>query len=75
MNNQKMKTIPQAGLARVGKGGFIYVENPQGIMEQVPVKILSSNEEFVGVQPIKTMPEGKVVIRGASALEAIFAKD
>ncbi|MCZ2479812.1 efflux RND transporter periplasmic adaptor subunit [Aquirufa nivalisilvae] len=75
VGNQKMKTIPQAGLARVGKGGFIYVENPQGIMEQVPVKILSSNEEFVGVQPIKTMPEGKVVIRGASALEAIFAKD
>ncbi|MDF0692425.1 efflux RND transporter periplasmic adaptor subunit [Aquirufa ecclesiirivi] len=75
VGNQKMKTIPQAGLARVGKGGFIYVENPQGIMEQVPVKVLSSNEEFVGVQPTKTMPAGKVVIKGASALEAIFAKD
>lgn len=37
VGNQKMKTIPQAGLARVGKGGFIYVENPQGLMEQVPV--------------------------------------
>ncbi len=75
VGNQKMKTIPQAGLARVGKGGFIYVENPQGAMEQVPVKVISSNEEYVGVQPIKALPAGKVVISGASALEAIFAKD
>ncbi|RXK48232.1 efflux RND transporter periplasmic adaptor subunit [Aquirufa rosea] len=75
VGNQKMKTLPQAGLARVGKGGFIYVETPQGEMEQVPVKILSSNVDFVGIQAIKPIPEGKVVISGASALEAIFAKD
>ncbi|MBZ1326519.1 efflux RND transporter periplasmic adaptor subunit [Aquirufa aurantiipilula] len=75
VGNQKMKTIPQAGLARVGKGGFIYVENPQGLMEQVPVKVISSNEAFVGVEPLKSLPAGKVVISGASALEAIFAKD
>ncbi|MHA8050410.1 efflux RND transporter periplasmic adaptor subunit [Aquirufa sp. ROCK-SH2] len=75
VNNLKMLTIPQAGFARVGKGGFIYVEKSNGEMEQVPVEVLASNSEIVGVRAIKTVPEGKVVISGASALEAIFAKD
>jgi hypothetical protein len=29
----------------------------------------------VGVKPLVSLPEGKLVISGASALEAIFAKD
>ena len=70
-----MPTIPQAGLARVGKAGFIYVETASGAMAQIPVQILSSNPEFVGVKPLKPVPTGKLVISGASALEAIFAKD
>jgi hypothetical protein len=44
-------------------------------MAQIPVEILSSNPEFVGVKPLKAVPAGKLVISGASALEAIFAKD
>lgn len=75
VNNVKMLTIPQAGFARVGKGGFIYVEKSNGQMEQVPVEVLASNAELVGLRVLKSMPEGKVVLSGASALEAIFAKD
>ncbi len=75
VGNQKMSTIPQAGLARVGKAGFIYVETVSGAMAQIPVEILSSNPEFVGMKPLKAVPTGKLVISGASALEAIFAKD
>ena len=75
VNNVKMLTIPQAGFARVGKGGFIYVEKSNGQMEQVPVEVLASNAELVGLRVLKSMPEGKLVLSGASALEAIFAKD
>jgi cobalt-zinc-cadmium efflux system membrane fusion protein len=75
VGNQKMPTVPQAGLARVGKGGFIYVETVSGAMAQVPVEIISSNPEYAGVKPLKPVPAGKLVIHGASALEAIFAKD
>jgi cobalt-zinc-cadmium efflux system membrane fusion protein len=72
---QKVLTIPQAGLARVGKGGFIYVEKTDGTMAQIPVEIRSSDMDWVGIRATKEIPDGKVVIRGASALEAIFAKD
>ncbi|MHA8066693.1 efflux RND transporter periplasmic adaptor subunit [Aquirufa sp. ROCK2-A2] len=75
VNNVKMLTIPQGGFARVGKGGFIYVETPKGQMAQVPVEVLGSNTDFVGIRALKAIPEGKVVLSGASALEAIFAKD
>lgn len=75
VGEQKVLTIPQAGLARVGKGGFIYVEKTDGTMAQIPVEIRSSDLDWVGIRPTKEMPAGKVVIRGASALEAIFAKD
>ncbi|MEY4954234.1 MAG: hypothetical protein RI981_319 [Bacteroidota bacterium] len=72
---QKVLSIPQAGLARVGKGGYIYVEKSDGTMAQIPVEVRSADMEWVGIRPMKELPEGKVVIRGASALEAIFAKD
>lgn len=75
VGTQKMWTIPQAGLARVGKGGFIYVELANGAMKQIPVDIRGATQEFVGIIPKHVLPAGKVVIQGASALEAIFAKD
>jgi hypothetical protein len=46
-----------------------------GAMAQVPVEILSSTPEFAGIKLLKELPAGKVVTKGASALEAIFAKD
>lgn len=75
VGEQKILAIPQAGLARVGKAGFIYVEKLDGTMVQIPVEIRNANMDWVGIRPTKELPEGKVVIRGASALEAIFAKD
>ena len=75
VGEQKVLSIPQAGLARVGKGGYIYVEKTDGTMAQIPVEIRSADMEWVGIRPTKELPEGKVVIQGASALEAIFAKD
>lgn len=75
VGEQKILSIPQAGLARVGKGGYIYVEKMDGTMAQIPVEVRSADMEWVGIRPTKEMPAGKVVIRGASALEAIFAKD
>jgi cobalt-zinc-cadmium efflux system membrane fusion protein len=75
VGTQKIPSIPQAGLARVGKGGFSYVEMSNGAMEQVPVEILSSTTEYAGIKLLKELPAGKVVTKGASALEAIFAKD
>lgn len=72
---QKVLSIPQSGLARVGKGGFIYIEKSDGTMAQIPVEVRSADTDWVGIRPTKELPEGKVVIRGASALEAIFAKD
>lgn len=75
VGSQKTPSLPEAGLARVGKGGFIYIENSAGVMSQIPVEILSANPEFVGIRPLKPVPAGKLVISGASALEAIFAKD
>ena len=75
VGEQKVLSIPQAGLARVGKGGFIYVEKSDGTMAQIPVEVRSADMEWVGIRPTKEIPEGKVVISGASALEAIFAKD
>jgi cobalt-zinc-cadmium efflux system membrane fusion protein len=75
VNKVKMLAIPQAGFARVGKGGFIYVETLKGQMAQVPVEVLGSNSDYVGIRALKSIPEGKVVLSGASALEAIFAKD
>ena len=44
-------------------------------MAQIPVEVRSANQEWVGIRPQQDLPAGKVVIRGASALEAIFAKD
>jgi cobalt-zinc-cadmium efflux system membrane fusion protein len=70
-----VSAVPQAALARVGKAGFIYFESPMGIVKQIPVEILSSSKEWVGIKPLVNLPEGKLVISGASALEAIFAKD
>jgi multidrug efflux pump subunit AcrA (membrane-fusion protein) len=75
VGTQKMLTIPQAGLARVGKGGFIYVEMSTGAMKQIPVEIRGATQERVGIIPKQALPSGKVVVQGASALEAIFAKD
>jgi cobalt-zinc-cadmium efflux system membrane fusion protein len=75
VGTQKMLTIPQAGLARVGKGGFIYVEMANGAMKQIPVEVRGTTQEHVGIIPKQPMPAGQVVIQGASALEAIFAKD
>ncbi|MCZ2486894.1 efflux RND transporter periplasmic adaptor subunit [Aquirufa antheringensis] len=75
VGSQKIPSIPQAGLARVGKGGFIYVEMTNGAMAQVPVEILSSTPDYAGIKLLKELPAGKVVTKGASALEAIFAKD
>jgi len=75
VNHVKMLTIPQGGFARVGKGGFIYIEKSNGEMEQVPVEALAFNADYVGIRVLKSLPEGKVVLSGASALEAIFAKD
>ncbi|MHA8083391.1 efflux RND transporter periplasmic adaptor subunit [Aquirufa sp. A-Brett2-15D] len=75
VGTQKIPSIPQAGLARVGKGGFIYVEMTNGVMAQIPVEIISSTPEFAGIKLLKELPAGKLVIKGASALEAIFAKD
>jgi hypothetical protein len=59
----------------VGKGGFIYVELANGAMKQIPVDVRGATQEFVGIIPKQVLPAGKVVIQGASALEAIFAKD
>jgi membrane fusion protein, heavy metal efflux system len=70
-----VSAVPQAALARVGKAGFIYFESPMGIVKQIPVEILSSSKEWVGIKPLVNLPEGKLVISGASALEAIFTKD
>jgi cobalt-zinc-cadmium efflux system membrane fusion protein len=75
VGEQKILSIPQAGLARVGKGGYIYVEKTDGTIAQIPVEVRSADMEWVGIRPTKELPTGKVVIRGASALEAIFAKD
>lgn len=74
VGNQKISTIPQAGFARNGKGGFIYVENQSGKIEQIPVEILHSNADLVGIRPLKELPAGKVIISGASALYAMFSK-
>lgn len=72
---QQMLTIPQGGLARVGKGGFIYVELANGSMKQIPVEVRGAAQEYVGIIPKQALPAGQVVLQGASALEAIFAKD
>ena len=75
VGSKSMSAVPQAALARVGKAGFIYIESPAGTMKQIPVEILSSTKDLVGIKPLVNLPEGKLVISGASALEAIFAKD
>ena len=74
VGNQKILTIPQAGFARNGKGGYIYIENAGGKIEQIPVEILHSNAEIIGIRPEKDIPAGKVIVSGASALNAIFSK-
>jgi cobalt-zinc-cadmium efflux system membrane fusion protein len=75
VGSKTVSAVPQAALARVGKAGFIYIESPVGTMKQIPVEILSSTKDWVGIKPLVNLPEGKLVISGASALEAIFAKD
>lgn len=75
VGSKSVSAVPQAALARVGKAGFIYIESPAGTMKQIPVEILSSTKDLVGIKPLVNLPEGKLVISGASALEAIFAKD
>ena len=52
-----------------------FIGTADGTMAQIPVEIRSSDMDWVGIRATKEIPEGKVVIRGASALEAIFAKD
>lgn len=74
VGNQKVLTIPQAGFARSGKGGYIYIENTTGKIEQIPVSILHTNAEIVGIRPEKDLPSGKIILSGASALYAIFSK-
>jgi cobalt-zinc-cadmium efflux system membrane fusion protein len=75
VGSKSVSAVPQAALARVGKAGFIYFESSNGTIKQIPVEILSSTKDLVGIKPLASMPEGKLVISGASALEAIFAKD
>jgi len=75
VGSKTVSAVPQAALARVGKAGFIYIESSTGIVKQIPVEILSATKEWVGIKPLVYLPEGKLVISGASALEAIFAKD
>jgi len=75
VGSKSVSAVPQAAVARVGKAGFIYIESPAGTMKQIPVEILSSTKDLVGIKPLVHLPEGKLVISGASALEAIFAKD
>ena len=75
VGSKSVSAVPQAALARVGKAGFIYIESTTGTIKQIPVEILSSTKDLVGIKPLASMPEGKLVISGASALEAIFAKD
>lgn len=75
VKSRSVSSVPQGALARVGKAGFIYIESTKGIMKQIPVEILSATKELVGIKPLVHLPEGKLVISGASALEAIFAKD
>ena len=75
VGSKSVSAVPQAALARVGKAGFIYFESPTGIVKQIPVEILSSTQEWVGIRPLVNLPEGKLVTSGASALGAIFAKD
>ena len=75
VGSKSVSAVPQAALARVGKAGFIYFESSNGTIKQIPVEILSSTKDLVGIKPLVSLPEGKLVISGASALEAIFAKD
>ena len=75
VGSKSVSAVPQAALARVGKAGFIYMEGSTGIINQIPVEILSSTKDLVGIKPLVNLPSGKLVISGASALEAIFAKD
>lgn len=75
VGSKSVSAVPQEAMARVGKAGFIYIESTTGIMKQIPVEILGSTKELVGIKPLVNLPEGKLVISGASALEAIFAKD
>jgi len=75
VGSKSVLAVPQAALARVGKAGFIYFEGSNGTIKQIPVEILSSTKDLVGIKPLVSLPEGKLVISGASALEAIFAKD
>ena len=75
VGSKSVSAVPQAAVARVGKAGFIYIESSNGTIKQIPVEILSSTKDLVGIKPLVSLPEGKLVISGASALEAIFAKD
>jgi cobalt-zinc-cadmium efflux system membrane fusion protein len=75
VGSKSVSAVPQAALARVGKAGFIYFESSNGTIKQIPVEIISSTKDLVGIKPLVSLPEGKLVISGASALEAIFAKD
>jgi cobalt-zinc-cadmium efflux system membrane fusion protein len=75
VGSKSVSAVPQAALARVGKAGFIYFEGSNGTIKQIPVEILSSTKDLVGIKPLVSLPDGKLVISGASALEAIFAKD
>ncbi len=75
VGSKSVSAVPQAALARVGKAGFIYMEGSTGIINQIPVEILSATKDLVGIKPLVNLPSGKLVISGASALEAIFAKD
>ena len=75
VGSKSVSAVPQSALARVGKAGFIYFEGSNGTIKQIPVEIVSSTKELVGIKPLASLPEGKLVTSGASALEAIFAKD
>jgi cobalt-zinc-cadmium efflux system membrane fusion protein len=75
VGSKSVSAVPQSALARVGKAGFIYFEGSNGTIKQIPVEIVNSTKELVGIKPLASLPEGKLVISGASALEAIFAKD
>ncbi len=74
VGNQKVLTIPQSGFARNGKGGYIYVENSGGKIEQIPVEVVHSNADWIGIRSEKDIPAGKIIVSGASALNAIFSK-
>lgn len=73
--NGPVLRIPEGGVAREGQGAFIYVVPKAGWFEQVPVDIVRSQDQWVGIRPHKPLGKVSVATKGASVLKAIFDKD